>query len=80
GLTGPETSFEGRFGLFRVFARDEAAAGRFADEIGGFGQRWHLPDAAFKFHPCCHYLHPFIEAAGLLAERGVVPDAIAHLT
>jgi 2-methylcitrate dehydratase PrpD len=30
-----------------------------------------MPDAAIKFHPCCHYLHPFIEAAGLLAQRGV---------
>ncbi|MFX7052414.1 MmgE/PrpD family protein, partial [Acinetobacter baumannii] len=46
GLTGPETSFEGRFGLFRVFARDAAAADRFAAEITDLGRRWHLPEAA----------------------------------
>src|SRR5204862_4035691 len=30
-----------------------------------------LPKAAYTFYPCCHYLHPFSEAAGKLAERGV---------
>jgi 2-methylcitrate dehydratase PrpD len=79
GLTGPETAFEGRFGLFRVFARDDRAAKRFANEIGDLGQVWHLADAAFKFHPCCHYLHPFVEAAGVLADRGVAADSIAHM-
>jgi 2-methylcitrate dehydratase PrpD len=80
GLTGPETAFEGRFGLFRVFARDPGASMRFADEIGTIGDVWHLTDAAFKFHPCCHYLHPFIEAAGILIRRGIVPDEIEHVT
>lgn len=71
GMTGPETSLEGRWGLFRQFAGDEGAPERFRSLLGDLGNRWHLPDAAFKFNPCCHYLHPFIEAAGLLAERGV---------
>jgi 2-methylcitrate dehydratase PrpD len=71
GMTGPETSLEGRFGLYRQFAGDEAAPGRFRALIGDLGRRWHLPEAAYKFHPCCHYLHPFIEAAGVLADRGV---------
>jgi 2-methylcitrate dehydratase PrpD len=71
GMTGPETSLEGRHGLFRQFAADEAAAERFRGLIGDLGKTWHLPDAAYKFYPCCHYLHPFIEATGKLAERGV---------
>jgi len=79
GLEGPETTFEGRFGLFRTFVRDEDAIARFADEIASIGATWHLADAAFKFHPCCHYLHPFIEAAAELAARGVTPDAVAHI-
>jgi 2-methylcitrate dehydratase PrpD len=74
GMTGPETSLEGRFGLFRQFAGDEAAPERFRALIGDIGRRWHLPDAAYKFHPCCHYLHPFIEAAGELAQRGIGAD------
>lgn len=71
GMTGPETSLEGRYGLFRHFAGDDAAPERFRTLIGDIGRKWHLPSAAYKFYPCCHYLHPFIEAAGILAERGV---------
>lgn len=71
GMTGPETSLDGKHGLFRQFTGDEAAAGRFRALIGDIGREWHLPNAAYKFYPCCHYLHPFIEAAGTLAERGV---------
>jgi 2-methylcitrate dehydratase PrpD len=68
GMTGPETSLEGKHGLFRQFAGDENAAGLFARSIGDIGKTWHLPQAAYKFYPCCHYLHPFIEAAGKLSE------------
>jgi 2-methylcitrate dehydratase PrpD len=71
GMTGPETSLEGRWGLFRQFARDAEAAQRLRSLLGDLGRKWHLADAAFKFYPCCHYLHPFIEAAGILAGRGV---------
>jgi 2-methylcitrate dehydratase PrpD len=79
GMTGPETSLEGRYGLFRQFSGDDAAPERFRASIGDLGRRWHLPEAAYKFHPCCHYLHPFIEAAGVLAERGVGADDAARI-
>jgi 2-methylcitrate dehydratase PrpD len=79
GLTGPETAIEGSRGLFQGFARDAEAAERFAAECQDLGQRWHVSDTAFKFSPCCHYLHAFIEAAGLLAARGLHPDAIAEI-
>jgi 2-methylcitrate dehydratase PrpD len=71
GMTGPETSLDGKHGLFRQFTGDESAAGRFRALIVDLGREWHLPKAAYKFYPCCHYLHPFIEAAAKLAERGV---------
>jgi 2-methylcitrate dehydratase PrpD len=71
GMTGPETSLDGRWGVFRQFTDDAAAAERLEALIGDVGAKWHLPDAAFKFYPCCHYLHPFIEGAGILATRGV---------
>jgi 2-methylcitrate dehydratase PrpD len=78
-MTGPETSLDGRHGLFRQFTGDEGAAGRFRTLIGGLGREWHLPKAAYKFYPCCHYLHPFIEAAGQLAERGVRANDVEHI-
>ena len=71
GMTGPETSLDGKHGLFRQFTGNEDAPARFRASIAGLGREWLLPKAAYKFYPCCHYLHPFIEAAGTLAERGV---------
>lgn len=79
GMTGPETSLDGKHGLFRQFTGDDDAAGRFRASIGGIGREWHLPNAAYKFYPCCHYLHPFIEAAGKLAERGVRPADVERI-
>jgi 2-methylcitrate dehydratase PrpD len=79
GMTGPETSLEGRWGLFRQFAHDEQAAERLRALLADLGRRWHLPEAAFKFYPCCHYLHPFIEAAGELATRGATADNITAI-
>lgn len=73
GLTGPATAFEGQFGLFRRFAADADAADRFAGAIASLGSAWHLPDAAFKFYPCCHYIHPFIEALEMALQK--VPGA-----
>ena len=48
--------------------------------IDDLGVRWHLPDCAFKLQPCCHYLHPFIEGALALRQRGLKSDDVAELT
>jgi 2-methylcitrate dehydratase PrpD len=79
GMTGPETSLDGCHGLFRQFAGDDKAQGRFRVLVEDLGRVWHLPDAAYKFFPCCHYLHPFIEAAGALAERGIGAKEVERL-
>jgi 2-methylcitrate dehydratase PrpD len=76
GMTGPETSLDGRYGLFRHFAQDEAAPERFRALIETLGTTWHLTNAAFKFYPCCHFLHPFIEATAMLASRGIGPGDV----
>jgi 2-methylcitrate dehydratase PrpD len=75
-MTGPETALEGRFGLFRTFARDEGAADRFAGLVETIGERWYLSDAAFKLFPCCHYIHPFLEAIDTLRSREVTEEHI----
>jgi len=79
GLTGPETAIEGARGLFAAFAREDAAPARFKALLGDFGSRWHMQDVAFKFLPCCHYLHPFDEAAGQLAAEVGHPAQIIEL-
>ncbi len=63
GLDGPETALEGRMGLFNQFAADGGAAvERFAALLLTLGRQWHIREAAYKFLPCCHYLHPYVEA------------------
>lgn len=79
GMTGPETVLEGRFGFLAAFARDAAAAGRLDALLDDLGTLWHLPEAAFKLYPCCHYIHPFLEAMAVLAE-GVPAAEIAAVT
>ncbi len=79
GMTGPETVLEGRFGFLAAFARDPNAAGRLAENLDDLGEVWHLPDAAFKLYPCCHYIHPFLEAMQALSD-GLGRDDIASMT
>lgn len=79
GLTGPETSFEGKRGLFSRFAGEPDAAERFGQEIETLGTTWHLREAAFKFYPCCHYIHPFLTALDALGARGVRHQDVASL-
>ncbi len=79
GLTGPDRHFDDPFGLFRVFAGDAEGADRFAGHVADLGHRWHLPEVAFKFVPCCHYIHPFVEAARELTRDGPRAEAIGAI-
>jgi len=80
GMTGPETVLEGRFGFLASFARDPDAAARLAGHLDDLGEVWHLPDAAFKLYPCCHYIHPFLEAMQALVNGGLKLPEIAAIT
>ena len=79
GLNGPETALEGRMGLFQQFAVDGArAVDDFAALLASLGRHWHLREAAYKFLPCCHYLHPYVEALDQLGS--VDPAGIRAIT
>ena len=62
GITGPDDVFHGSMGFFSLYSGADRAHD-FERMIQDIGTEWHLPDAAFKMFPCCHYIHPFIEAA-----------------
>jgi len=79
GMTGPDTIFEGRFGFYRAYAGAPEAALRLASLTETLGRAWHLPDAAFKLYPCCHYVQPFIECLELVLAQGVVANSIAEV-
>ena len=76
GMGGPESAIEGQRGLFKAFTAEGVGADNFAEQLSNFGRVWHIQDAAFKFVPSCHYLHPFVEAASLLMREGVTADKI----
>jgi 2-methylcitrate dehydratase PrpD len=80
GMTGPETILEGRFGFLASFVRDPGAAERLTAHLDTLGQVWHLPDAAFKLFPCCHYIHPFLEAMQTLMDGGLSLPKIETIT
>ncbi|GAA2865976.1 MmgE/PrpD family protein [Pseudonocardia halophobica] len=66
GITGARDVFEGDRGFFGLYADDPSAADRLRHLSGDLGSRWYLTDAAFKGVPCCHFLHPFVEAVAAL--------------
>ncbi|MGX6447173.1 MmgE/PrpD family protein, partial [Patulibacter sp. S7RM1-6] len=79
GVTGPAAVLEDRFGFFASYAHDAEAPARLAALLPGIGERWALPDAAFKAYPCCHYIHPFLEAVERLRADGLTADDVAEV-
>lgn len=76
GMTGPETVLEGRLGFYELYASDPGAAERLRSELSDLGEQWHLTAAAFKLIPCCHFIHPFVEALGDALESGIAPEEV----
>ena len=79
GVTGPEQVLDGPFGFYRLYAGDPGAPDRLGREVADLGQRWHLAEAAFKLLPCCHFIHPFVEALQSLVDQGLTADGLASL-
>jgi 2-methylcitrate dehydratase PrpD len=79
GVTGATGVFEGSGGFFGLYARDETASERFAASLASLGSDWLITEAAFKEFPCCHYIHPFIEAAGRGSLDISSPENIAEI-
>ena len=75
GFTGPSTALEGRFGFFEAFLHGAADQSQVTRELG---QRWAVPDIAFKPYPANHFTHTGFDAASRLRERGLQADDIAE--
>ncbi len=71
GVSGPSDVFEGPAGFYSLFAADQDAARRLPPLVATMGSRWYLPEAAFKGYPCCHFIHPFVEALQGVLDKGV---------
>ena len=77
GFTGPRTLLEGTHGFFRAFA--PSVAPDFEPLLAGLGERWVLPDIAFKPYACGTMTQPYIDCAIALAARGVGAEDIAAI-
>jgi 2-methylcitrate dehydratase PrpD len=84
GITGPDSVFEGKFGFFQTHLTPVKGELDFAKAGAGFGNRWYLPETAFKPYPCCQLLHAFIEACKRLLKEferdGVSLDQITAIS
>ncbi|CAN5433611.1 MmgE/PrpD family protein [soil metagenome] len=80
GVTGPKGVLDGPYGFFKLYADDEGAAVRMREQVETLGVDWLLPDAAFKLIPCCHFIHPFVQALQELVHDGLRAADIASLT
>ena len=69
GFGGPPTPFEGKYDAFTAFS-GSANPDALAD---GWGERFHLPDYAYKLYSSCAFTHP-----GLDALLGLARDEQAH--
>lgn len=77
GMTGPPSVLESGFGVMTAFASGAEGLDR---QLGSLGEDWLLPQAAYKLYPCCHYIHPFLEAVGLAMAQGVTAADLIALT
>lgn len=79
GITGPSRVLDGDHGFYTLFADDPGAPDRLGALLDDLGEKWHLPDAAYKLIPCCHFIHPFVEAVEQLLSEGLRPADIDSL-
>lgn len=77
GMSGPETVLESRFGVMSNFGH---GASHLDSHLADLGDDWFLTEAAFKLYPCCHYIHPFLQAVEQLMAKGVTAEDILDLT
>jgi 2-methylcitrate dehydratase PrpD len=80
GVTGPQSPYCGRFGLFQIYLGGDA--GKYDIELAtkDLGSEWELLNTAIKSYPVCHLAHGAIDAAlGLHASIVGTPDDIKRI-
>lgn len=77
GMTGPPSVLESTFGVMNAFAGHSEGL---ETQLATLGEEWLLPQATFKLYPCCHYIHPFLEAVVQVMAQGVNANDVTSLT
>jgi 2-methylcitrate dehydratase PrpD len=77
GAAGPQSVFEGKFGLYHSFVAAEPGEVDIGGQIDDLGSRWETPRIAYKPFPVCHFMHGSLGAADqALAGRRLSPEEI----
>jgi 2-methylcitrate dehydratase PrpD len=69
GFDGPRTVWEGAHGFLHGFANTNEGA--WEELLADFGVRWVTETLAFKPYACGTMIHPYIDCARRLADKGV---------
>lgn len=78
GFPGPLSVLEGRFGLYNAFLGNDAA--RISDVSTELGSDWRSRKAKFKYYPCAHVIHSFLDAAISLCQlQNLQPEQISKV-
>lgn len=70
-FAGPQTVFEGRFGLLKSHLGDDEFEAEALTR--GLGETWETLAIGFKPYPCGHVIHAFLDAGLRLKEREQIP-------
>jgi 2-methylcitrate dehydratase PrpD len=78
GYTGPIKTFEGRFGLYAMYAN--TVKPDLERAISGLGSGWEILETDVKPYPCGHISHPYMDCAlKLRREHGLTPEMIESI-
>ena len=76
GLGGPPTPFEGKYDVFTAYS-GRVDTGALLD---GWGERFHLPEYAYKRYSSCAFTHPGLDALlGLAADERITAAAVERI-
>lgn len=75
-FVGISRPYDGRYGLYASYMRDEISEHDLSQATVGLASRWELTDTAIKPFPACHFTHGCIDAALELLRQGINPDRI----
>jgi len=77
GARGFDAPFEGRAGLFALYAGGHYLPARLLESLGETFEGAHV---SYKRYPSCRGTHPYVDAALVLHGEGVAPDQIESVT
>ncbi len=80
GFVGPQTAYEGKFGLFNTYLNEPAAAADVGNITAGLGETWEFARTLIKLRPSCFFNHPIINSTlDLVTRHAIDADDIRQI-